>query len=144
MAWRLCCWQGSGQEPILGQPVAVYENAAWTLGPVHPPAAAANESRRTGRIVLTDLGVLALAEGDGRKAGAEALRYWIPYTQIGRAGLERLTEGVVCMLGLNDGRIYSVAIVKRFLGLAWTPEGEATRDFVERIDRESEARREQR
>lgn len=126
-----------------GQPVAVYEHAQWTLGWVHPLAAAANESRRTGRIVVTDLGVLALAESDGL-AGAAPLRYWIPYTQIARASLERLTVGVVCVLRLKDGRVYSMAIVKSFLALARMSDEDATRDLVERIDRALEERREQR
>ena len=135
---------GALADTDIGQPAAVYEHAQWTFGWIHPLAAAANESRRTGRIVVTDLGVLALAGDGGRSAGAEPLRYWIPYPQIGRAGLERLAEGAACVLRLKDGRIYSVAIVKPLLSLTWVPDGEATRDLVERVDRVLEARREHR
>lgn len=118
-----------------GLPAAVYEQAVWASGQNDPLSVAASESRRTGRIVVTDLGVLAVADGDGRSGSAEPSRYWIPYRQIARARLAQVPAGAVCALDLKDGRTYSAAILRRSPPLTWRLDGEATRGLVERISR---------
>lgn len=120
---------------------AVYEQAVWVLGDVDPLTEVNSEYRHSGRILLMSRGVLAIVDGDGRSAGAELPRYWIPFAQIARADTVRYPTGVAGTISLKDGRRYAV-VVQGGTGLTRRTDGEATRGLVERINRALEDRSE--
>jgi hypothetical protein len=129
-------------EAETGLTAAIYDQAAWALGRVDPLIASDGEARHSGRILVTNRGVLAVADGDGRGRSPEASRYWLPYAQIARADTVRYPTGIVGTLSLRDGRTYSVAIL-RGTGLAKRIDGEATSGLVERVVRALADHREQ-
>jgi subtilisin family serine protease len=124
-----------------GVPSAVYEQAVWVLGDVDPLTEVTSEYRHTGRILLMSGGVLAIVDVDGRSAGAERTRHWIPFAQIARADTVRYPTGVVGTISLRDGRRYAVA-VQSGTGMTRRTDGEATRGLVEKINHALEDRRE--
>ncbi len=100
-----------------------------------------SEYRHSGRILLMSRCVLAIVDGDGRSAGAELPRYWIPFAQIARADTVRYPIGVAGTISLKDGRRYNL-VVQGGTGLTRRTDGEATRGLVERINRALEDRSE--
>lgn len=129
-------------ESEAGLTAAIYDQAAWVLGRVDPLTAHEGEARHSGRILVTNRGLLAVADEDGRDRSAEPSRYWLPYVQIARADAVHYPTGVVGTLSLKDGRTYSVVIL-RGAGLARRIDGDATSGLVERVVRELAHYREQ-